>query len=135
MQRTLPLQKLITTNGGMRRMLKNLPPVSKYIRLAVDSGIYRDMDNEGNPHYLLTRQSRNDGREIEDYPVEYQIMTLYPPYPDPPHIPEAYRRKMERTQKPHETQTLMAKRLKIFKVVLDVPTNTRVHNHEHIVLA
>ena len=99
--------------GGMRRLLKKLPPVSKYIRLAVDSGIYRDMDNDGTPQYLLTRQSRNDGREIEDYPVEYQILTLYPPYPDPPRIPEAYRRKMERAQKPHETQKLMNKRLQI----------------------
>jgi len=131
MHRTQTLHKLVSTMGGMRRILKKHPPVNKYMRLAIDSGIYRDRDRNGKPEYLEQRNSP-DGRSVEDYPIEYQILTLHPPYPPPPILPEFMRRRMAHAQKPHETQRLMKQRLKTTTVTTKKTTLTEAEYYERL---
>jgi hypothetical protein len=106
MHPTAVAAKLVTTQAGMRCILKKLPPVNKYMRLAVDAGIYRDRDDDGGADFLDVREGP-DARYVEDYPIEYQIMMLHPPHPYHPPLPRYLQRRMEHARKPHETQTLM----------------------------
>jgi hypothetical protein len=111
MHPTTVTAKLVTTQAGMRCILNRLPPVPKYIRLAVDAGIYRNRDDDGGADFLDVREGP-DARYVEDYPIEYQIMMLHPPHPYHKPLPRFLQRRMEHVRKPHATQTLMKKRFK-----------------------
>ena len=76
---------MVSTSHGQRRILKKSPPVQKYIRQAVESGTYPPDEDEA-------KQQRDQrkapyGSNFRDLPIEYEILTLYPPIPPPPRIP------------------------------------------------
>ena len=105
---TPPLQKMASTHGGMRRILKKRLPVPKYIEMAVKAGSYKSPSTR--PHYLgLHDVPQNQGgymssrqreeqtklrRGIIDYPTEYEILSLNPPLPTPPRTPVKIRKKL-----------------------------------------
>jgi hypothetical protein len=78
--------KMVSTSGGMRRILKNKGTVANYIRQAVESGSYRS-EEELQAVYKERRDSADDlktimrrfrqdivrGTAVHDYPIEYRI--------------------------------------------------------------
>ena len=94
---------MISTKHGQRRILKY--PTSdliSYMQKAVKSGIYRShdeieaMNNElkGNPTDLRRiRWHVPRGSKIQDYPEEYEILSLNPPEPFKPKITVKEKRK------------------------------------------
>jgi alkylated DNA nucleotide flippase Atl1 len=91
---------MISTKGGMRRLLQKKDRVDIYIKKAVESGVYRSteelekvrQDRKHHPDDLKTIMNRFRmdvvrGTHIHDYPAEYQILSQHPPIPDPPRIP------------------------------------------------
>jgi hypothetical protein len=100
--------KMVSTSGGMRRILKNKGTVANYIRQAVESGSYRS-EEEMQKVYKERRDSADDlktvmrrfrqdiirGTSVLDYPIEYRILQQHPPIPDPPRTPVAWLRKRE----------------------------------------
>jgi hypothetical protein len=109
--------KMVSTAGGMRRILKNKGTVANYIRQAVESGSYRS-EEELQAVYKERRDSADDlktimrrfrqdivrGTAIHDYPIEYRILQQHPPIPDPPKTPVSWLRKMK--QAPNPTRKL-----------------------------
>jgi hypothetical protein len=105
--------KMVSTTGGMRRILKNKGTVANYIRQAVESGSYRS-EEELQAVYKERRDSADDlktimrrfrqdivrGTAVHDYPVEYRILQQHPPIPDPPKTPVKWLRKMKAAPNP-----------------------------------
>jgi hypothetical protein len=86
MHRTATLQRLVSTSYGQRRILKQIPPVAKYIRQAIESGTYPPSAEEEKE-----RKNKPYGTNFRDYPIEYEILSLFPPIPPPPRIPKKLR--------------------------------------------
>jgi len=75
----------------MRRILKVLPPSDQYIRQAVESGTYtKPPPGRGGRGGRGRHRGGPHGRSIEDYPIEYQILTMHPPLPEPTRVPKKY---------------------------------------------
>lgn len=97
----------------MRRILKKFPSTMEYVRLAVETGIYRTPE-ELDKVWRERRDSADDlqtvmerfrqdcvrGSNVMDYPPEYLILQQFPPVPDPPHVPAKIRRKIRREANP-----------------------------------
>eukprot|EP01083_Nonionella_stella_P230017 813509_1 len=81
MHQTVKLQKMATTKGGMRRMLKKPIGPLEFIRQAVNSGVHKSLHK--NIPYHERQQNGNDNYK---YPEEYEILSLYPPPPKPPRV-------------------------------------------------
>ena len=80
---------MVSTSHGQRRILKKSTPVAKYIRQAVESGTYPP---ESDPAKRQASERKAPyGSNFRDYPIEYEILTLYPPIPPPPRIPKKQR--------------------------------------------
>jgi hypothetical protein len=86
MHRTASLARLVSTGHGQRRILKHQPPVTKYIRQAIESGTYPPSEEEEKE-----RINAPYGTTFREYPIELEILTLYPPIPPPPRIPKKLR--------------------------------------------
>jgi len=98
------LAKMASTYSGMRKILKRDLPVQKYIRMAVETGIYTPQDDENDPRpprgkkaQLPQRGLPHDMNEQLDYPLEYEILTLNPPMPELPRIPKKLRKEQQRS--------------------------------------
>jgi hypothetical protein len=117
-RRTLPVHRMASTHHGMRRILKQKGSVANYIRQAVESGVYRtneelaqvwkDRRESADDLRTVMRRFRQDivrGSNIQDYPVEYQILQQHPPVPDPPRTPKRLLRKM--LEEPNPTQEIV----------------------------
>jgi hypothetical protein len=92
-----------STHHGQQRILKRLPDLISYIQKAVKAGTYRtteeirDMNKklEENPTDMKRlRWNLQRGSKIQDYPLEYEIMSLNPPVAFKPLMPVKHRRKM-----------------------------------------
>jgi hypothetical protein len=68
-------------------MLKRSIPTVEFIHKAIQTGVYLGPDEDS-----ANIQRRN---RMQQYPVEYQILALNPPVPDPPRIPKKLMRQME----------------------------------------
>lgn len=105
---SLPLSKMASTHGGMRRILKRRLPVQRYIELAVKAGSYKSPstrpnylglhDDRNNNKGFMTKREREESmkmrRGIIDYPTEHEILSLNPPLPTPPRTPVRIRKKL-----------------------------------------
>ncbi|VEU40839.1 unnamed protein product [Pseudo-nitzschia multistriata] len=87
----------ISTSHGQIRILKHATPdLLTYIQKAVQTGVYRSSDEIEEMNQKL-RDSPSDlrrvrwnvqrGSKIQDYPKEYEILSLNPPAPFKPKIP------------------------------------------------
>ena len=107
--------KMASTNGGMRRILKKGLRTDHFIQKAVASGVYRERTEEGQQQQQTNqrqrRPPRKDPSDIQSYPIEYQILSLNPPLPDPPKIPTKLLREQGR-QNRHPTEALLENYLK-----------------------
>lgn len=93
----------ISTNHGQKRILKHsTPDLVTYIQKAVQTGIYRskeeieEMNQRLSENPMELRRIRWNvlrGSKIEDYPKEYEILSLNPPPPFQPRMPLKYQRK------------------------------------------
>jgi hypothetical protein len=112
------LQAVITTKGGMRRILKRGIPTIDFIRLAVETGVYRTHEEieqlkkerreSSEDLRIIMNRFRQDiirGSYIQDYPTEYLIMNQHPPIPDPPRIPLKMLRKEQPPPNPLDSLT------------------------------
>jgi hypothetical protein len=86
MYRTHTLQKMVSTSHGQRRILKKSVPVAKYIRQAVESGTYPLSQQEEEQQQQRKSNKAPYGSNFRDLPIEYEILTLYPPIPPPPRL-------------------------------------------------
>ena len=87
----------ISTSHGQIRILKHATPdLLTYIQKAVQTGVYRSSDEieemnqklKENPSDLRrVRWNVQRGSKIQDYPREYEILSLNPPSPFKPKIP------------------------------------------------
>jgi hypothetical protein len=93
----------VTTHHGQTRILKRLPDMITYIQKAVKAGTYRTNEEIRDMNQKLQetptdlkrlRWNLQRGSKIQDYPIEYEIMTLNPPTPFQPLMPLKHRRKM-----------------------------------------
>jgi hypothetical protein len=110
MNRTATLQRLVSTSHGQRRILKHLPSVVKYIRQAVESGTYPPNPEE------KERENKPYGTNFRDYPIEYEILSLFPPLPPPPRIPKKFRQERNsRSNQALPTDRLVKEYLKRMK--------------------
>jgi hypothetical protein len=105
--------KMVSTSGGMRRILKDKGTVANYIRQAVEAGTYRS-EEELQAVYKERRDSADDlktimrrfrqdivrGTAVHDYPIEYRILQQHPPIPDPPRTPVKWLRKQKQEPNP-----------------------------------
>jgi hypothetical protein len=97
MHQTLSLQRLASTHGGMRNLLKQKPSPVQFIKWSVETGIHKDLHQQ----QQTDRSSRMRGRDGQQsrkpkfarYPIEYEILSLNPPIPEPPRIPKKMLRK------------------------------------------
>mmetsp|Transcript_20590 Transcript_20590/g.30372 ORF Transcript_20590/g.30372 Transcript_20590/m.30372 type:complete len:649 (-) Transcript_20590:47-1993(-) len=80
MHQTVKLQKMATTKGGMRRMLKKPISPLEFIRQAVNSGVHKSL------HKNIPYHERQQNGNNYKYPEEYEILSLYPPPPKPPRV-------------------------------------------------
>lgn len=85
MYRSYILQRMVSTSHGQRRILKKSPPIQKYIRQAVESGTYYPSSQEH------SENKGPRGSNFKELPIEYEILTLYPPIPVPPRLPKHQR--------------------------------------------
>lgn len=100
MHRSSGLAKMASTHAGMRNILKRDLPVQKYIRMAVETGIYKPKDEDaydprpkrGQKAELPQRGLPHDMNEQFDYPIDYEIITLTPPVPELPRVPKKLRK-------------------------------------------
>jgi len=79
------LRKMASTHCGMRRILKQrLSPV-QFIQKSVQTGIYKDLHQKESTNY----NSRNPASKpkFAKYPIEYEILSMNPPIPQPPRVP------------------------------------------------
>lgn len=93
----------ISTNHGQQRILKHsTPDLLTYIQKAVQTGIYRSNEEieemnqklQENPQDLKRiRWHVPRGSKIQDYPREYEILSLNPPAPFRPKMPLKDQRK------------------------------------------
>ena len=87
----------ISTSHGQIRILKHATPdLLTYIQKAVQTGVYRSSEEieemnqklKENPSELRrVRWNVQRGSKIQDYPREYEILSLNPPSPFKPKIP------------------------------------------------
>jgi len=94
----------ISTSHGQIRILKHATPdLLTYIRKAVQTGVYRSSEEieemnqqlKENPTDLRrVRWNVQRGSKIQDYPKEYEILSLNPPAPFKPRIPIKDQKKM-----------------------------------------
>eukprot|EP00536_Pseudo-nitzschia_multiseries_P005196 jgi/Psemu1/254295/estExt_Genewise1Plus.C_950015 len=87
----------ISTSHGQIRILKHsTPDLLTYIQKAVQTGVYRSSDEieemnqklRDNPSDMRrVRWNIQRGSKIQDYPKEYEILSLNPPAPFKPRIP------------------------------------------------
>jgi hypothetical protein len=93
----------VSTNHGQQRILKHsTPDLLTYIQKAVQTGIYRSNDEIEEMNQTL-RENPTDlrrvrwnvprGSKIQDYPKEYEILSLNPPAPFKPRMPLNHQRK------------------------------------------
>jgi len=103
----------ISTSHGQIRILKHATPdLLTYIQKAVQTGVYRSSEEieemnqklKENPSDLRrVRWNIQRGSRIQDYPREYEILSLNPPSPFKPKIPVKDQKKniqQIRTRKP-----------------------------------
>ncbi len=94
----------ISTSHGQIKILKHsTPDLLTYIQKAVQTGVYRSNEEIEEMNQRL-RNSPADlkrvrwnvprGSKIQDYPKEYEILSLNPPAPFKPRMPVKYQRKM-----------------------------------------
>jgi hypothetical protein len=94
----------ITTNHGQIKILKHsTPDLLTYIQKAVQTGVYRSNEEIEEMNQRL-KDSPTDlkrvrwnvprGSKIQDYPKEYEILSLNPPTPFKPRMPIKYLEKM-----------------------------------------
>jgi len=120
MYRTHNLQRMVSTSHGQRRILKKSVPVAKYIRQAVESGTYYPLlfpekEQRQNKEQQQQRNSSNKapyGSNFRDLPIEYEILTLYPPIPPPPRLALKERRLRQRDSRAVPTEKLVENFLK-----------------------
>lgn len=121
--RTFPRAKMVSTAGGMRRILKQQPRVTKYIRQAVESGVYRTSSEleavrkqraaASDDLRTVMRRFRQDivrGSSVQDYPTEYLLLMQHPPFPDPPRTPLKLLRK--KAAKPNPVAKLVKQNMR-----------------------
>lgn len=94
----------ISTSHGQIRILKHsTPDLLTYIQKAVQTGVYRSSDEieemnqqlKENPSDLRrVRWNVTRGSKIQDYPREYEILSLNPPAPFKPRMPVKDQKKM-----------------------------------------
>ena len=94
----------ISTSHGQIRILKHATPdLLTYIQKAVKTGIYRSSEEieemnqklKDSPSDLRrVRWNVQRGSKIQDYPREYEILSLNPPSPFKPRIPVKEQRKI-----------------------------------------
>lgn len=106
MRSTPALMRMASTHHGMRRILKRPIPTDQFIRQAIQTGVYLGEDEDRSRLKMRNRR--------QQYPVEYQIITLNPPIPDPPRIPKKYLRQeqaaMKKTQADRLVQSYLNKK-------------------------
>ena len=94
----------ITTNHGQIKILKHsTPDLVTYIQKAVQTGVYRSSEEIAEMNQRL-KDSPTDlrrvrwnvprGSKIQDYPKEYEILSLNPPSPFKPKMPMKFQKKM-----------------------------------------
>lgn len=96
------LQRMASTHGGMRNILKQQPSTVQFIKWSVETGVHKDLHEDetfqrgGGNRRGNQRDDRNNRRpKFAKYPIEYEILTLNPPIPEMPRIPK----KMQRREK------------------------------------
>lgn len=92
MHYTSSLSRLATNKCGMRRILKQkLSPV-EYIKKAVQTGIYKEIYHPKDKNKAGRGRRGGGGNfnqfapKIDEYPDEYEILTLNPPLPPKPRL-------------------------------------------------
>jgi hypothetical protein len=101
MHQTSILQRMASTHGGMRKILKHKPSTVDFIKWSVETGVHKDLHEEDNFQKGGNRNARNPPRDDRNnrkpkfakYPIEYEILTLNPPIPDMPRISKKMQRK------------------------------------------
>jgi hypothetical protein len=94
----------ISTSHGQIKILKHsTPDLLTYIQKAVQTGVYRS-NEEIEEMNLRLKDSPADlkrvrwhvprGSKIQDYPKEYEILSLNPPIPFKPKMPRRYQQKI-----------------------------------------
>lgn len=106
---------MVSTSHGQRRILKKSPPVQKYIRQAVESGTYYYPQDDNDQTNKNQRNKAPHGSNYRDYPMEYEILTLYPPIPPPPRIPKQYRNLRSKESQHVPTEKLIQAYLKRYQ--------------------
>jgi hypothetical protein len=93
----------ISTAHGQSRILKRLPDIISYIQKAVKAGTYRTNEEIEQMNQKLLKDPTDlkrlrwnvqRGSKIQDYPLEYEIMSLNPPAPFKPFMPLKQQRKI-----------------------------------------
>lgn len=94
----------ISTSHGQIKILKHsAPDLLTYIQKAVQTGVYRSNEEIEEMNQRLkdspadlkrVRWNVPRGSKIQDYPKEYEILSLNPPIPFKPKMPIKYHRKM-----------------------------------------
>ena len=93
----------VSTKGGQRRILKQSPDLVTYIEKAVKAGTYRtvreveEMNNRLSENPVDVKRLRwnlHRGSSIQDYPLEYEVMSLNPPRSFKPFMPVKHQRKL-----------------------------------------
>ena len=94
------LQRMASTHGGMRNILKKKPSTVQFIKWSVETGVHKDLHEDetfkrgGNRNNRNQRDDRNNRKpKFAKYPIEYEILTLNPPIPEMPRIPKKMQRK------------------------------------------
>jgi hypothetical protein len=143
MYATVHRLKMISTSGGMRRILKNKGSVANYIRQAVQAGtyrseeelqaVYRERRDSSDDLKTIMRRFRQDivrGTAVHDYPVEYRILQQHPPVPDPPRTPVKWLRKLK--PEPNPVRKLASKYLNRLQNVQHAPTLSAADYYERL---
>jgi hypothetical protein len=87
MHQTQMLKKMASTHCGMRRILKKrLSPV-QFIQKSVQTGIYKELHQNERTNYNNNGNFRNPKPKFAKYPIEYEILSMNPPIPQPPRVP------------------------------------------------
>lgn len=110
MHQTRLLRKMASTHCGMRRILKKrLSPV-QFLQKSVQTGIYKELhQNERTNYNSYNNSSKNNNNynnnnngnfrnakpKFAKYPIEYEILSMNPPIPQPPRVPLKMLRKQK----------------------------------------
>jgi hypothetical protein len=94
----------VTTSHGQKKILKHATPdLLTYIQKAVQTGVYRSNEEIEEMNQSLKdspadlrriRWNVQRGSKIQDYPKEYEILSLNPPAPFKPRMPMKDQKKM-----------------------------------------